>query len=500
MRLQGLAFYGLTVVVLNLMITPHPLSLAARSTSENQLIGVNWGMQTSHRLPPRNVVKMLKDNGIQKVKLFEADPNALRALRNSGIEVMVGIPNNMLSDMGSFEVAEEWVYENVTTYIKDNVDIRYVAVGNEAFLKTYNGTYLNTTFPALQNVHSALVKAGLGNQVTATVPLNADVHDSPTGLPSDGDFKPEIRDYVLPIVKYLSYYRCPFTVNIYPFLSVYKDPDFPSEYAFFDGDSKPVDDNGTSYENMFDANYDTLVWALHRNGFDNMPIIVGEIGWPTDGDKNATIEDAMKFNQGFVDHILSGKGTPMRPGVPINAYLFSLIDEDSKTIAPGNFERHWGIFSYDGKPKYPLNLGTTTGPSLVPVEDVKYQDNKWCIFKPKAKLTDRRIDKSMSYACSLGDCTALGYQTSCGTLDARGNISYAFNNYYQMHDQLDEACTSHFSGLGAVTRSNPSAVYNNCVFQVMIEPYYGASSDLIPMTCGLVVFLGLILSALLTIL
>ena len=27
---------------------------------------------------------------------------------------------------------------------------RYVAVGNEPFLETFNGTYLNTTFPAMQ--------------------------------------------------------------------------------------------------------------------------------------------------------------------------------------------------------------------------------------------------------------------------------------------------------------------------------------------------------------
>ena len=65
---------------------------------------------------------------------------------------------------------------------------------------------------------------------------------------------------------------------------------------------------------MFDANYDTLVWALQKNGFGNFPIIVGEIGWPTDGDRNANIEYAQWFNHDFMTHILARKGTPMRPG------------------------------------------------------------------------------------------------------------------------------------------------------------------------------------------
>lgn len=155
----------------------------------------------------------------------------------------------------------------------------------------------------------------------------------------------------------------------------------------------------------------------------------------------------------------------MRPG-PIDAYLFSLIDEDDKSIQPGNFERHWGIFKYDGQPKYTLNLGSG---SLVPAKNVSYLDKKWCIMKPNARLDDPQVAPSVSYACGLGDCTCLGFQTSCGSLDSRGNISYAFNSYYQKNNQLDEACK--FNGLGTVTRADPSV--GNCKFNVMIQPYYG---------------------------
>lgn len=89
-------------------------------------IGANWGNQASHPLEPATVVRLLKDNGFQKVKLFDADYGALRALGKSGVEVMVGIPNDMLSTMaGSMKAAEKWVANNVSTHISSfNVNIR----------------------------------------------------------------------------------------------------------------------------------------------------------------------------------------------------------------------------------------------------------------------------------------------------------------------------------------------------------------------------------------
>lgn len=340
---------------------------------------------------------------------------------------------------------------------------RYVAVGNEPFLSTYNGTFESTTLPALQNIQSALIKSGLGNQVKVTVPLNADVYQSSSDKPSDGDFRPDIHDLMLQIVKFLSDNGASFTVNIYPFISLYKDPNFPVDYAFFNGYQSAINDNGKVYDNVFDANHDTLVWALQKNGFGNLPIIVGEIGWPTDGDKNANLQYAQRFNQGFMSRFIAGKGTPMRPG-PVDAYLFSFIDEDNKSIQPGNFERHWGIFYFDGQPKYQLNLGSSKN-GLVGASGVHYLAKKWCVLKPSANLNDDQVAPSVAYACQNADCTSLGYGTSCGNLDARGNISYAFNSYYQVNDQLDSACK--FPGLSVVTQTDPSV--GDCKFRIMIQ-------------------------------
>ncbi|KAK3232531.1 hypothetical protein Dsin_004412 [Dipteronia sinensis] len=50
-------------------------------------------------------------------------------------------------------------------------------------------------------------------------------------------------------------------------------------------------------------------------------------------------------------------------------------------------------------------------------------------------------------------------------LDAIGNISYAFNSYYQIHNQLDSACR--FPNLSTITTKDPSV--GDCQFRIMIQ-------------------------------
>ncbi|KAI3453712.1 hypothetical protein Pfo_010375, partial [Paulownia fortunei] len=70
----------------------------------------------THKLPPKVVVQMLQDNGIKKVKLFDADQSTMSALACTDIEVMVAISNDQLAVMDSFDRAKQWVRRNVTRY------------------------------------------------------------------------------------------------------------------------------------------------------------------------------------------------------------------------------------------------------------------------------------------------------------------------------------------------------------------------------------------------
>ena len=95
--------------------------------SVESAIGVNWGTISNHRLAPSTVVDLLRDNKIQKVKLFDADPDCLRALMGSGIEVMVGVSNDLLATLSSSSAAADlWVSQNVSRYmVRGGANIKY---------------------------------------------------------------------------------------------------------------------------------------------------------------------------------------------------------------------------------------------------------------------------------------------------------------------------------------------------------------------------------------
>lgn len=406
------------------------------------------------------MVDLLQQNKIQKVKLFDADSGALKALEGSGIEVMVGIPNEMLTVLGSSSVASDlWVRQNVSSFVgKGGVAIRYVAVGNEPFLSSYAGQFQNYVMPALLNLQQSLAKANLAGYVKLVVPCNADAYEA--DLPSQGAFRPELTQIVTQLVSFLNSNGSPFVVNIYPFLSLYGSTDFPQDYAFFGGTTHAVTDGANVYTNAFDGNFDTLVAALTKLGYGQMPIVIGEVGWPTDGALNANLTAARAFNQGLINHVLSNRGTPLRPGVPpMDVYLFSLLDEGAKSVLPGNFERHWGIFSFDGQAKYALNLGLGNR-LLKDARNVQYLPSRWCVADPSKDLS--AVMNHMKLACSVADCTTLNYGGSCNGIGAKGNISYAFNSYYQLQMQNSQSCD--FDGLGMVTFLDPSV--GECRFLV----------------------------------
>ncbi|KAG0530349.1 hypothetical protein BDA96_05G178200 [Sorghum bicolor] len=456
-------------------------AVAAVAAAGVDALGVNWGTMSTRRLPPKVIARLLTDNGFRKVKIFDADERTMKGLAGTGIETMIAVPNDMLAAVADYDRARQWVKDNVTKYTFDGgVNIKFVAVGNEPFLKAYNGSFDHVTVPALKNIQRALDEAGHGAAVKATVPVNADVYDSPASnpVPSAGRFRGDVAGVMTNMVRFLNRSGAPLTVNIYPFLSLYGDADFPLDFAFFDGgggSAKPVVDGRVVYTNVFDANFDTLVSALRRVGLGHLPVMIGEVGWPTDGDRHATAALAERFYAGLLKRLAARRGTPLRPGARIEVYLFGLIDEDAKSVAPGNFERHWGIFTFDGRPKFPLDLrggGGGRPATPVPARGVEYLPRRWCVLNHISAgggddgdaTAGGRVADNVGYACSRADCTALGYGCSCGALDARGNASYAFNAYYQAQGQVESACD--FQGLAVVVHDDASQ--GACNFSVQV--------------------------------
>ncbi|KAL5976067.1 hypothetical protein ACLOJK_020397 [Asimina triloba] len=430
-------------------------------------IGVNWGKISSHPFPDDKVADMIVANGFKSVKLFDVDDGSLRALMGRDVDVMIALPNTMMQAIAeSPKLAAAWVQANVTKYVKPGgTNIKYVAVGNEPFLKDYKDRFLNVTVPALKNMQKALNDAKLGSRIKATVPCNADVLYS-TGAPSSSDFRPDISAVMVEMLKFLSENKAPFTVNIYPFLDIYYNPQFPFDYAFFDGTNSPLQDGHLTYTNVLDSSIDSVICSMEKAGYGDIPVIVGEVGWPTDGDKNANVENAKRFSQGLVRRVASDQGTPKRKG-KLNVYMFSIMDEDLKSLLPGNFETHWGILGANGQPKYDLDTsGRNRSNAIVGVKGVKPLGQKWCVVNPRKVDNLTLLGEATTFACQRADCTAMSYGSSCYNLTQEsqfGGASYSFNQYYQGQNQLPSACV--FNGMTTVATKDPST--GTCIFPIM---------------------------------
>eukprot|EP00253_Pinus_taeda_P010649 PITA_10649 len=126
----------------------------------------------------------------------------------------------------------------------------------------------------------------------------------------------------------------------------------PSKGAFTDESKSPVVE---SYTNLFDAIVDTIISAMENLGYDNIPLIVTESGWPSGGNINvATIEYARTYNNNLIRHVLSNAGTPKRPGRSIETYIFALFNEDKPS--QDDTERHYGLFYPNKSPVYEVNF------------------------------------------------------------------------------------------------------------------------------------------------
>lgn len=114
-------------LITNTVALAFAMALLSQLVGPSNAIGVNWGTQAAQNLHPRTIVQMLRDNNIDKVKLFDSDPWTVGHFAGTGIEVMLGIPNNQLQSLASsYDDAKEWVNRNVTRHLYNGgVDIKY---------------------------------------------------------------------------------------------------------------------------------------------------------------------------------------------------------------------------------------------------------------------------------------------------------------------------------------------------------------------------------------
>ncbi|XP_068635525.1 glucan endo-1,3-beta-glucosidase 11-like [Aristolochia californica] len=317
-------------------------------------IGINYG-QVANNLPsPDNVVPLLQSIDVKKVKLYDSDARVLRAFANTGVEFIVGLANECLDKMQDQSKAVAWVKENVQTYLPAT-KITTIIVGNE-ILTGNDKAMMENLLPAMQNVHAALISLGIDKQVSVTTTHSLAVLQT-SYPPSAGAFRPDLREYVSPILTFHSKTGSQFLINAYPFFAYKANPKQVSlDFVLFQPNQGIVDSaSNLHYDNMLHAQIDAVYAALARLGYGKLPVHISETGWPSKGDSDevgATPDNARKYNGNLMKLLSQKKGTPMRPNLDLDVYVFALFNENLK---PGpTSERNYGLFKPDGTPVYQL--------------------------------------------------------------------------------------------------------------------------------------------------
>lgn len=295
------------------------------------------------------MVNLYKSNGIRSMRIYDPDIATLQALQNSGINLILGVPNELLQSLASNpSAAMEWVQTNVVPFASS---IRYIAVGNEVPL---SDPAAPSIAPAMQNVLNALSSVSLGSQVKVSTSISMGLlQNSPP--PSNGEFSDT--SYITPIINFLKSNGSPLLANVYPYFTyIQNKDDIDIEFALFGSSATPFHDqgNGLEYQNLFDILVDTVYTALGKVGAPDMKVVVSETGWPSDGGDSATVDNARTYYNNVMNHVNSKQGTPLKPGQGIETYLFAMFDENGKKGDPT--ENHFGIFSPNQQSKYQLTF------------------------------------------------------------------------------------------------------------------------------------------------
>ncbi|KAK6151741.1 hypothetical protein DH2020_014376 [Rehmannia glutinosa] len=318
--------------------------------------GVNYGRIADNIPSPEKVVTLLKAAKIKNVRIFDADHSVLNAFKGTGLELVIGLPNEYVKDMSAnADHALTWVKDNVKAFLPET-HIVGIAVGNEV-LGGSDYDLAVALLGAVKNIYNATKKLGVDHVVQISTAHSQGVFAN-SYPPSSCIFKEGVDQLMKPLLEFFTQIGSPFCLNAYPFLAfTYNPGKIDINYALFEPTEGIYDEKtDLHYDNLLDAQIDAAYAALEDAGFEKMEVIITETGWASHGDQSepaATPSNARTYHYNLRKRLAMRKGTPMRPRSMLKAYIFALFNENSKPGAGS--EKYYGLFKADGSISY--NIG-----------------------------------------------------------------------------------------------------------------------------------------------
>ncbi|XP_059669678.1 glucan endo-1,3-beta-glucosidase-like [Cornus florida] len=456
-------------------------ALAIQCFASVHSIGINYGTLGDNLPPPDKVAQFIKDKtNIDSVKLFDANPDVIKAFADTGIAVSITIPNGDIPGLTTIGGAGQWIEKNFKPFYPAT-KIKYILLGSE-LLHWGDANQKSSLVPAMKTLSQALQQADI-KDVKITTPHSLSIL-LPNPIPSAGRFHPDVeKSFIAPMLEFLRETKSGFMINPYPYFAYSSEK---ADYVLFKPNAGVRDPNtGLLYTNIYDQLLDSVYSAMKGLGYGDVEIVVGETGWPSMGEPWLTqnnVENARQHNFNVLQKATSGQGTPLMPKQNFETFIFALFNENQK---PGSIaEKNFGLFRPDFTPVYDVGvLGPrqdapatpepskdNSTPETKPASETPEQskdnpapDNKpkktWCVAKPGTDA--QKLQSSIDFACGKVDCKPIQSGGPCfdPTNAAMAHASYAMNAFYQSSGGKD--CD--FDGSGVVTNTDPSK--GECKYQ-----------------------------------
>mmetsp|Transcript_23284 Transcript_23284/g.37099 ORF Transcript_23284/g.37099 Transcript_23284/m.37099 type:complete len:526 (-) Transcript_23284:38-1615(-) len=296
---------------------------ATPPTSATRKLGINLSIgmqQPSNRLNAIDAVKALGtikrvlgvQNSIDRVKLFNYRYTAASLIaelaKTSHVrQILIAIQN---ADLDTFQV------DDIRNLVQQYPRIEFhVAVGNEPYHAGVSSQRIRGAFDRLRQA--------LPRQVLITVPFSMSIIG--TSYPVEqGSFKSDFTSKYGSMLSKMDY----FTINVYPFFNAGQEG-IPIEML--------VGESMQMLKNQLGATRA----ALRQHGQNDMDMVLGETGWPSDGSRFATRERSRTYFQNAAKFIESQASDELIK----SGYLFEAFDENMKS---GAIEQSFGILTQEG--------------------------------------------------------------------------------------------------------------------------------------------------------
>ena len=417
-------------------------------------IGFCYGRNGDNLPSPQSVAQFLAKQSIGKVRIYDYNTSVITAFAGTSIDLVITIPNEELPNFQTEELADAWVNSVLSPLVAlSGFTISVVTVGVE--VPNLTPHLAPFVLPAMLNIHTGLTKANLANEIKVSTAHSMAILQT-SFPPSSAAFNASLAaSFVKPILDFLKQTGSFYMANAYPYHAyMFEQDSVALDYALFQPKKSVVDPNtNLSYTGMLFAQLDAVYFALESMGHSELNVVVSETGWPTKGDSDetaATVQNAAAYNNHLMELVNNETGTPYRPGHPLQAFIFSVFDEDKK---PGkSSERNWGVFDVNEDSFYYLDVNNSESGSP---QSFNGTGGTWCVAIPSA--SNESLEEGLNYACGQGnaDCAPIQQGQACFSPDTFVNhASYAYNSYYQRSGDNSAACN--FGGTAMITTSNPS--------------------------------------------